>query len=291
VVLTYDPAGEGERNPERKSGTRFHDNVEEPPAIALQLGGLMITDVMQAVSYLASRPGVDATRIAAAGYSMGSFVLSLACAVETRLKACVLAGGGNLDGEGGYWDRSKPMCQGRPYQSLRVLGDRAAQIYALHAARGATLIYNGAEDSVVNIPAHGPDFFADLRRRVIALRGSDKGIFESRFLEGASHRPLFVTRPAAEWLRRQLDFPRWSAAEGETHIAGWAAAGAVEMDKLYATEHREGGTRAIGAGVPALSRTQLSVLSAEEWPRRQTEFSHEHWLRKARRSSRPEPRI
>jgi hypothetical protein len=245
VVLTYDPVGEGERNPERKSGTRFHDGVEEPPAIAHQLGGLMITDVMQAVSYLASRPGVDGTRIAAAG----------------------------------------------PYQSLRFLGDRAAQIYALHAARGATLIYNGAEDSVVNIPAHGPGFFADLRRRVIALRESDKGIFESRVLEGASHRPLFVTRPAAEWLHRQLDFPRWSTVEGQTHIAEWAAAGALEMDKLYATGHREDGTRAIATGVPALSRVQLSVLGAEEWLRRQTEFSHEQWLRKARRSPRPEPRI
>lgn len=291
VVVTYDPAGEGERNPERKSGTRFHDRVEEPEAIARQLGGLMITDVRQAVSYLASRSDVDPRRIAAAGYSMGSFVLSLACAVETRLKACVLTGGGNLDGEGGYWDRSKPMCQGRPYQALRFLGDRAAQIYALHAARGATLIYNGAEDSVVNIPAHGPEFFAGLRRRVIALRGSDDRVFEYRLLEGASHRPLFVTRPAAEWLHRQLDFPRWSAVEGETHISEWAAAGGVEMDKLYATEHREGGTMAIGVGVPALSRTQLSVLTEEAWSRRQADFSHEQWLQKARRSPRPEPRI
>ena len=30
AVLTYDPAGEGERNSERKSGTRAHDKVEPP---------------------------------------------------------------------------------------------------------------------------------------------------------------------------------------------------------------------------------------------------------------------
>ena len=32
---------------------------------------------------------------------MGSFVLGIGCAVEVRLSACVLAGGGNLDGPGG----------------------------------------------------------------------------------------------------------------------------------------------------------------------------------------------
>ena len=57
----------------------------------------MMTDVMQAVSYLAQRPEVDPSRIAAVGYSMGSFVLGLTGAVESRLMACVLVGGGKLD--------------------------------------------------------------------------------------------------------------------------------------------------------------------------------------------------
>src|SRR2546425_9802075 len=108
------------------------------------MGGLMMTEVMQAVSYLTSRPEVDGGRIAAMGYSMGSFVLSLACAVDVRLHACVLVGGGNLDGPGGYWDTSgKSMCQSIPYQSLSFLGDRGATLYDLHASRGATLILNG----------------------------------------------------------------------------------------------------------------------------------------------------
>ncbi len=46
------------------------------------------------------------------GYSLGSFLVSLAGAIDTRLHACVMVGGGNLDGPGEYWDRSKPMCQG-----------------------------------------------------------------------------------------------------------------------------------------------------------------------------------
>ena len=35
---------------------------------------------------------------------------------------------------------------------MSFLGDRPAVIYALHAARGPTLIFNGLGDSVVGIP-------------------------------------------------------------------------------------------------------------------------------------------
>ncbi|HZU08939.1 MAG TPA: acetylxylan esterase, partial [Pseudacidobacterium sp.] len=56
VVLTYDPIGEGERNPERKSGTRLHDRIVNAPNYPQKLSGFMITDVMQAVSYLRTRP-------------------------------------------------------------------------------------------------------------------------------------------------------------------------------------------------------------------------------------------
>lgn len=286
AVLTCDPAGEGERNIQRKSGTRAHDKVEPPQELAQRLGGLMMTDVMQAVSYLSQRPEVDARRIGAAGYSMGSFVLSLAGAVERRLKACVLVGGGNLDGEGGYWDNSKPMCQGIPYQSLRFLGDRPAAIYALHAARGPTLIYNGLEDTTVQIPRHGPPFFRDLQQRVAKLRGSAAGVFECDFVPGAGHRPYFVTRPVVEWLEKHLDFPNWTAesiaAMPETHISEWAREQDVEMDPLYSNEHREGGVRALGTGVPGLSREALSVFTAEQWERRKDRMIHEVWLREAK---------
>ena len=180
VVLTYDPIGEGERNAGRKSVTRQHDISVPPEEMGRRMAGLMITDVRQAVSYLSQRPEVDAGRIAAAGYSMGSFVLGITCAIETRLNACVLVGGGNLDDPGGYWDRSNhTMCQAIPYKSLMFLGDRGAVLYHLHALRGGTLVFNGAKDGVVTSEALGPrGFFEDLRKRTIALHGSDKNVFE-----------------------------------------------------------------------------------------------------------------
>jgi dienelactone hydrolase len=286
AVLTYDPTGEGERNSERKSGTRSHDDVEPPDELALRLTGLMVTDVMQAVSYLAQRAEVDPQRIGAAGYSMGSFVMALAGAIETRLRAAVLVGGGNLDGPGEYWDNSKPMCQGIPYRSLQPLGDRPAAIYALHASRGPTLVFNGLEDQTVRIPRDAPAFFEGLRSRTARLARSPANLFDVGFEPGAGHRPYFVTATVAAWLERQLDFPNWRAGDVEampvTHIAEWARAEKVEMDPLYADELREGGTRALGTGVPGLGRDALSVFSKAEWQRRKNALVHERWREHAR---------
>ena len=286
AVLTYDQAGEGERNSERKSGTRAHDRLKGDDVLARHLAGLMITDVMQAVSYLSSRPEVDAGRIGAAGYSLGSFVLAMTGAVEPRLKACVLVGGGNLDGVNGYWDFSKPMCQGLPYRSLRFLGDRGAVIYALHASRGPTLIYNGLSDTVVAMDKYGEPFFADLRQRTIDLYGRADGVFDTGFVAQASHRPYFITQPVALWLEQHLDMPNWTAesiaAMPTTHIAEWAQKYNIPMDKLYATEDREGGTPALADNIPGFQREDLSVFTPEQWRSHKRELIFETWVDAAR---------
>ena len=55
VVLTYDPIGEDERNSSRKSETSAHDTVVPGVQMPARMGGQMITDILQAVSYLRSR--------------------------------------------------------------------------------------------------------------------------------------------------------------------------------------------------------------------------------------------
>jgi dienelactone hydrolase len=289
VVLTFDPIGEGERNRERKSGTRAHDTFLPPEEMGRRMGGQLITDVLQAVTYLFQRPEVDPKRIGVMGYSLGSFLVSLAGAIDTRLRACVMVGGGNLGGPGDYWDLTKPMCQSIPYGSLLFLGDRAAVIYALHASRGPTLVLNGLEDTVVAIPTHREPFFRALRDRTAQLRGTDQGVFEAEFVPDASHRPFFVTKPAALWLEKQLDFPNWDRASitamTETHISEWARTNAVELDPLYSNEQREGGTRALGTGVPGLSRECLSVFSLEEWQRLKEHLVYESWVAAARKAT------
>lgn len=289
AVLTYDQVGEGERSRTRKSGTREHDALKGDEELARRLCGLMLTDVMQAVSYLGTRPEVDASRIGAGGYSLGSFVLALAGAVEPRLHACVLSGGGNLDGPGGYWDgSSKYMCQAWPYQSLKFLGDRPAVIYALHAARGVTLAWNGRADTVVNMPRTLEPFFEDLRARVVQIRGTPANALEFGFTAGGSHRPYFVTKPVALWLERQLGFPNWTEASlralSETHISEWSGRTGIPIDKLYATEEREGGTMAIADGVPGIAREQLSVYSPAEWEREKHALMFDTWVAAARKA-------
>jgi hypothetical protein len=97
-------------------------------------------------------------------------------------------------------------------------------------------------------------FFEDLRKRTIKLHGSAKNVFDFGFEPGAEHRPYFVTRPVALWLQQKMRFPNWTAEAiakmPETHISEWAQKENVFMDRLYATELREGGTRTLGTGIP-----------------------------------------
>jgi dienelactone hydrolase len=283
IVLTYDPIGEGERNSERRSGTRAHDRVVDIPGYPQHLSGLMITDAMQAVSYLRRRPDVDLQRIAVLGYSMGSFVVALTGAVDPRIPAVVLSGGGDLDGPGGYWDSSrKLMCQAIPWKSLSLLGDRPAVIYALNQQRGRTLIINGSSDTLVDIPHHLEPYFADLRVRVKALSGTSDNIFDTYFIPNVSHRPNWVTRPAALWLEQILKFPNWTIKQiesmPETHISAWAQENHVDMDKGYIQEDREGGVMALATGIPNVPRRMLNVLSDEEWQSQRHNFIYGDWV-------------
>jgi len=286
VVLTYDPIGEGERNDQHHDGTGEHDRVIAVAGVPQRMGGAMVMDVMQAVSYLDSRRDVDPHRIAVLGFSMGSFVVSLAGAVDPRIHAVFLTGGGDLDGPGGYWDSSRMvMCQSGPYRALAFLGDRPAVIFTLQARRGPTLIWNGTSDTVVAIPEHGPDFFAGLRRRVIALNGSDKNVFTTSFDPGASHRPAWVTPRAAEWLAANLHFANWRTKSipklPTIRIGAWAAENQVRLNKSAMRHDRDAGLLTLDVGVPKLTPQQLNVLPMAEWEKQKTEFVYSSWARDA----------
>lgn len=281
VVLTYDAVGEFERNHLRESGTSQHDAYLPPDDMGRRMGGLMVEDIMQAVNYLSHRKDVDKGRIAVLGYSMGSFISSLECAVDTRVRACVLVGGGDLDGPGGYWDGSRKMCQAIPYQSLKFLGDRGPTIYALQAKRGPTLVWNGTADAVVDIPHHGRDFFTDLRERTIAEADSGKNVFDFGFTPGGGHRPYFITKPVALWLENKLNFPNWTESDieamPETHVSEWAARNHLNAASLK-NEQGEGGTMALGNDVPAIHHDLLHALPDSVWNTQHDRYLYETWV-------------
>lgn len=287
VVLTYDPIGEFERNHLRQSNSSQHDQLLQPEQeMGRRLSGLMVDDLRQAVSYLLRRKDVDHRRIAVLSYSMGSFVAALACSVDLRIHACVLTGGGDLDGPGGYWDTStKKMCHAIPYRSLQFLGDRGAALYALNAQRGPTLVWNGSADQVVDIPHHSEAFFADLHQRTLALPGvHQKNVFEYGFTPDGGHRPYFLTKPVALWLEKELNFPNLTEAEirsmPETRISDWASANHLGMKPL-ADLQNEGGTLALGVNVPAINRDLLHALPDSVWDSKRHRYQYETWVERA----------
>jgi dienelactone hydrolase len=284
VVVTYDPLGEDERNSLHLSDTRAHDTMLPGLESPARLGGMMIGDVMSAVSYAATLPQVDPKRIAVLGYSMGSFHAALAAGLDPRIGALVLSGGGDLDGNGGSWDSSsKMMCQGGPYRALSSLPDKAAILYALHQRSGETLVLNGTDDTLVAGPHHGDSFFADLNTRVGALAGPTAPRIEYRFYPGVGHRPSWVNRDAAAWLNTRLHFPLWRTVPldslGETHIAEWATITGAHINHGYESEMTEGGIRALGRGFSAPTRAQLQAIPIVEWQTHIDQYTWQGWAK------------
>jgi dienelactone hydrolase len=285
IVITFDPIGEEERNSEHLADARAHDTVLPGLESPARMGGLMIGDVIGAVSYAISLPEIDPKRIAVLGYSMGSFHAALAAGLDARIRALVLSGGGDLDGNGGSWDSSsKVMCQGGPYQALSFLPDKGAILYALHQRAGETLVLNGAEDSLVAAPYHGENFFADLNTRVEALAGPNVPKIEYHFYPGVGHRPSWVNRDAAAWLNARLHFPRWQNISldslGQTHISEWAASTSAHINHGYESEKTEGGIYALGSNFPAPTRAQLQAVPAGEWQAHQDLYTWQGWAKR-----------
>lgn len=293
MVVTYDPIGEGERNVERKSRAGSHDKtIEGVEGVdsddwGRRLAGLMQVDLAQAVSYLRSRREVDPERIAVVGYSMGAFVAGIAGAIDPRIHAVLLSGGGVFDEAGpGYYDNNRLPCQGPPMRALRGLGDRAAVLYALNAERGPMLVMNGSDDTVMKMEEHPPEWFAAVRQRAVKLNGSERNIFESIMYPGVSHRTSWVNKDGVQWLHKQIRFAIWTdkdiAAALVTHISEWAKANSVDITPNYMREDREGGLQAVGTGLPGIRREELSVLPNAEWIALKDRFTYEAWAEKTR---------
>jgi dienelactone hydrolase len=294
LVLTYDVTGEGERNIDGKSNTRAHDNVKGDEELGRRMNGFMLTDIMQGVSYLQSRPEVDPSRVGVCGFSMGSLLVVEQGAIDGRARVSVLVGGGNITVGPGHWDTGHMMCQGWAYQSLHFLGDRPAVIYALQAARGPTLIWNGCNDTVVGIPQYPPSFFQEMHDRAAATLGSAQNVFAFGFNPIGGHRPYFLTKPVALWLQQQLRFPNWSEeairAMPESHVNEWGRANGVPVEGGSIAEAKEGGILALGNDVPGYPRDELSVFTPAEFASVKTPYLLETWVAAARAAEQAETR-
>ena len=288
VAVTYDPLGEGERNSTRSSRTfpSEHDKIVDLPHWGQRLGGLMQVDVMQAVSYLQSLPQVDPARIGTVGYSMGAFITGITGAIDLRIHAVLLSGGGIYDAPHEYFDRNKLPCQSPPYLAISVLGDRGAILYALNAERGPMFIMNGDADTVMKMADHPPNWFAAIRERAEILTGSERNMFTTILYPGISHRTSWVNLDGMLWLNRQLHFALWDESTirtvGTTHVSTWIRAKHVDISPNYIQEDREGGLDAIGTGFPDIARQDLMVLPDAEWQKEKDQMIYDAWASRTR---------
>jgi hypothetical protein len=72
----------------------------------------------------------------------------------------------------------------------------------------------------------------------------------------------------------------------ETHILDWVANKQVLIDKPYATESREGGTRALGANFPVIPHDDMNALPKAQWEREKDKYIYETWLKEAQARTR-----
>jgi len=293
MVVTYDLVGEGERNIDKKSPGGSHDKL--PLAYGTREAGLMQVDAMQAVSYLSQRKEVDKKRIAVLGYSLGSLVAGLAGAMDTRIHAVVLSGGGDYDDAGGLYDKGRLPCQMPPYRAIASIdgaANRGAMIYTLNADHDVMYVMNGEADTTMDIPHHAQDWFADMRKQTIAMHGSDSNVFTTVFYPGVGHRPSWMDRDGFLWLDDQLHFTNWTRAQIEamplTHISEWVTANNVTIAKNYFREVSEGGILAVGDDVPDVKRADLMVLPDTEWTRLKDKLVYDAWAEKIMKQYPPE---
>ncbi len=169
-------------------------------------------------------------------------------------------------------------------RALRALRDRAAVLAALNADRGAMLVMNGSDDSVMDMAHHPPEWFAAVRERTIALRGTETNIFITIVFPGISHRTSWVTRKGMEWLENQIHSAVWTetaiANAPLTHISEWAKRNDIDIARSYLREDREGGLEAVGEGFPGVKRLDLMVLPEQEWLTLKDKLTYESWAAK-----------
>jgi dienelactone hydrolase len=282
-----------------------HDADVDPPTPfphddwGQRLAGLMQTDLMQAVSYLDAQPQVDPARIGVVAYSMGAFVAGITGAIDPRIHAIILSGGGTFDDAPvGYFDKGNKPCQSSPYHALTPLltidgqPARGFILFLLNAQRGPLLLMNGQADSVMDIAHHDAAWFAALHSRLTATctdpvsrTACQNSFFTGIIYPGISHRTSWVNRDGLHWLNAQLHFVFWNTdakidAQGTTHISTWITANHVTISPNYFREDREGGLDAVGTGLPGIPRAALMVLPDADWLRLKDQLIYESWAAK-----------
>jgi hypothetical protein len=151
----------------------------------LQLIGawrLALAEIRQAVDYLSELEAVDAERLALVGYSLGAFLAVAAAPDEPRVRAILLASGGDLPEQTPFAALVRAAAD--PLRAVRKLGSRPL------------LMVNGRFDRTV-VPAQAERLFAAARDPK-----------EIHWYQGGHWPPQPAIDFAAQWVSGQLSDSR-----------------------------------------------------------------------------------
>ncbi len=137
-----------------------------------------LAECAEALTWLGSRPGIDANRIGVLGYSMGSFLAVLAAASNGAVRAMVVAAGGDLPAGSPFMRVVRRFAD--PLKGIRRFGDRPL------------LMIHGRSDRTVR---------PDQAERLFAAAAEPK---ELHWYDGGHWPPVKEIQKAARWLAEQL---------------------------------------------------------------------------------------
>ena len=263
--LTLDPIGEEERHRDGGMGTRAHDPapvIEAAEAAGRPIMGKLVFDTMRGLDFLAGHGGIDPTRLAVAGNSLGGAKAGWLLALETRLKATLVSGWAFGDAMLA-WGK---LCTTRPNAMLRRRCDWG-EFLSLAAPHNAVLVLNGDRDVIIDRDDDGTAWrqteeALERARRLAKERGEDWAP-ASHYHPGGGHRPYYAYPPALAWLRRRLGGTAGLPA-ARIGAAEWCANHGIEIEPLYATQLHCGGAFLPDMGIRALRREELSCLRPGE---------------------------
>jgi dienelactone hydrolase len=153
---------------------------EGPLALVKQWKGAL-AEVGLAVQYLRARPEVDPGRVALVGYSLGSFLATLAAAGEPSVRAVVVAAGGDLPEGLPFAPLLRTVVD--PLRAVRRLGGRPL------------LVVHGRHDRTMR---------PEQARRLFEAAAEPK---EMRWYDAGHYLPDAAVRETAGWLAERLAAP------------------------------------------------------------------------------------
>jgi len=196
AVIVFDQIGYGSRIHEARQFYRRYPRWS--------LMGKMVADTRAAVDIASRLPGVDASRISLAGWSVGARVAMYAAALEPRVRAVALHAG------------FRPQRPGNDGLAIRELADTEG-LAQYGRIQGLLPQWVAFETTPNDLPIDDPEVLALISPRpvlVIAPR-FDRYAAPSLVRAGISRARQVYTRdgaPEALWFESPLDFNRFPAA-------------------------------------------------------------------------------